>query len=108
MIVNRFDQLETLIDRRPRLCQGIMLKSLVEYFVHGNLPISEVDAPFFRNFVSCINPGVASDLPNMDQLTSAIVQRAVALRKSISAATSGSRFMGLRSDGVRKAGRAWL
>jgi hypothetical protein len=104
MMVNRFDQLETLIERCPRLCQGTILKSLVEYFVHGNLPISQVDAPFFRNFVSCINPGIASDLPNSHQLGSAIIQQAVALRNSISAATSGRRFVNLMADGVRKAG----
>jgi hypothetical protein len=108
MIVNRFDQLETLIERCPRLCQGTMLKSLVEYFVHGNLPISQVDAPFFRTFVSCLNPGIANNLPNSHELRSTVIERAVALRNSIGVATSGSRFVSLMVDGMRKAGRAWL
>jgi hypothetical protein len=52
MIVDRFDQLEKLIDRHPKLCPGITPKPLVEYFVQSNLPICQVDAPFFRKFVS--------------------------------------------------------
>jgi hypothetical protein len=108
MIVNRFDQLETSIERRPRLYPGAVLMSLVEHFVHGNFPISQVDAAFHRTFVSYINPGIASDLTNSHQPRSAIIQRAVALRNSVGAATSGSRFVSLMADGVRKAGRAWL
>jgi hypothetical protein len=45
-----------LIEQRPRLCPGAMLESLVEYCVHGNMPISQVDAPFFRKFISCVTP----------------------------------------------------
>jgi hypothetical protein len=108
IIVNRFDQLETLIEWRPRLCPCAVLKSLVECFVHANLPISQIDAPFFLNFVSCINLGIASDLPNSHQLRSPIIQRVVALRNSINAATSGNRSVSLMTDSLRKAGRAWL
>jgi hypothetical protein len=85
-----------------------MLTLLVGYFVHGNLPISQIDAPFFQNFVSCVNPGIASDLPNSHKLRSAIIQRAVALRNSISDATSGNRFLGQMADSARRAGRARL
>jgi hypothetical protein len=51
MIVDRFDQLETSIERCPRLYQGTLVMLLVEIFVHGNFPISQVDVPFFRNSV---------------------------------------------------------
>jgi hypothetical protein len=101
MIVNRLDQLETLIERRPRLC-------LIEYFVHGILPMSQVDVPFFRSFVSYVNPSIANDPPNLHQLRNTIIQRAVALRNCITPATSGSRFVSLIADGVRNAGCAWL
>jgi hypothetical protein len=71
------------------------------------MPISQIDALFFLNFVSCINPGIASDLSNSHELRSAVIQRAVALHNSISTATSGSRFMNSMADGVPKAARAW-
>jgi hypothetical protein len=108
MIINRFDQPETLIERRPKLRPGTMLKPLVEYFVQSNLPISQVDASLFRNCVSCINPGIASDLANSHQPRSAIILQAVAFRNSTSAATWGSWFASVMADGVRKAGRVWL
>jgi hypothetical protein len=108
MIVNRFDQLETLIERRPELCPGTMLKSRVKHFVHGNLPISQVDAPLFQNLISFVNLGTAGDLPNSHQLMSAIAQRTIALRDSISAATSDRRFVSPMTDGVRTAdATAW-
>jgi hypothetical protein len=69
-----------------------MLKSLVEYFVSSNLPISQVDAPFFQNVGSCIYRSIASDLPNSYKPRSAIIHRAVALHNCIGAATSGSQF----------------
>jgi hypothetical protein len=100
--------LETLIDRRQRLCHGIMRKSLVEYFVHDNLPIPQVYLPFLWSFVSCDNPGIACDLPNSHRLKRAIIQRTIAPRNSIGAVTSGSRFVSQTADGVRKAARAWL
>jgi hypothetical protein len=108
VIANRFDQLEILIKRHLGLCRGTMFTLLVKYFIHGNLPISQIEAPFFRNFLSCVNPGITSDLPTSHQLRSTIIQRAVALRNCICAATSGNRSMSLMADAVPKAGRAWL
>jgi hypothetical protein len=39
----------------------VIVKSLHDSFAHGNLPISQVDAAFFRTHVSHINPGIARD-----------------------------------------------
>jgi hypothetical protein len=55
-----------------------------------------------------VNLVIASDPPNSHELRSTIMQRTVALRNSISAATSHRRFVSLMADGARKAGRAWL
>jgi hypothetical protein len=53
-------------------------------------------------------PRPANVFPNSDQLRSPLMQRAVVLRNSISAATSGRRFVSLMVDIMRWAGRVWL
>jgi hypothetical protein len=54
MISFGFDCLEMLIERCPRPSQASLVDFGIDPFVSGNLPISQINTPFFRKFVSQI------------------------------------------------------
>jgi hypothetical protein len=105
---DRFDNLEQLLALRSGISPDELLESLVDFFVADNIPISILDTPPYRALLCRLVPAIAWFLPRSHNLRAAILRRALDLHNSVTAQTSGCRFVSLMADGVRKAGRIWL
>jgi hypothetical protein len=102
-----FDRWDRSLRRHPELSQADLLEVFVNHFVSGSLPISHVDAPFFRGFARQLNLIIAGDLPNSHELKSAILRQATVHCSSVTDTASHSRFVTLMAHGVWKGECAW-
>jgi hypothetical protein len=103
----RFNRLDALLGMRPGPSSPDLLETLVDYFIMENVPISHIDAHFFRAAPYGLDPTVANHMLNPHQLNAAIPRRALALHESVTTTDSSSHSVSLMADGVRKAGCLW-